>query len=56
MVFDVGRGGKVQSSSWMIRDAARNFVRSVRPWGEFYGWDAGKGWKLKRSISSPMNA
>jgi mannose-1-phosphate guanylyltransferase len=47
MVFGVGHGGKVQSSSWMIRDAARNFVRSVRPWGAFYGWDAGKEWKLK---------
>ena len=47
MVFSVGRGGKVQSSSWMIRDVSRNFLRSVRPWGEFYGWDAGETWKLK---------
>jgi mannose-6-phosphate isomerase-like protein (cupin superfamily) len=47
MVFNVGAGGKVQSSSWMVGDASRNFVRSVRPWGEFYGWDAGKEWKLK---------
>jgi cytidyltransferase-like protein len=46
-VFNVGKGGKVQSSSWMIRDAAKNFVRSVRPWGEFYGWNEGVGWKLK---------
>ena len=22
-------------------------MRSVRPWGEFYGWNEGKGWKLK---------
>ena len=47
MVFNVGRGGKVQSSSWMIRDASRNFLRSVRPWGEFYGWDTGKKWYVK---------
>lgn len=53
MVFGVGRGGKVQSSSWMIRDASRNFARSVRPWGEFYGWDAGKEWKLKTIYIGP---
>jgi D-beta-D-heptose 7-phosphate kinase/D-beta-D-heptose 1-phosphate adenosyltransferase len=47
MVFNVGAGGKVQSSSWMIGGASRNVVRSVRPWGEFYGWDAGAQWKLK---------
>ena len=53
MVFGVGRGGKVQSSSWVIRDASRNFVRSVRPWGEFYGWDAGAAWKLKTIYIKP---
>ncbi len=47
MVFNTGKGGKVQSSSWLARDASRNFVRSVRPWGEFYGWDSGETWKLK---------
>ena len=47
MRFNIGRGGKVQSSSWMIRDAARALVRSVRPWGEFYQWDQGKDWNLK---------
>lgn len=47
MVFNVGSGGKVQSSSWMVRDAARNFARSVRPWGEFYNWDKGRTWNLK---------
>ena len=53
LIFNVGHGGKVQSSSWMIRDAARNFVRSVRPWGEFYGWDAGRDWKLKTIYIEP---
>ncbi len=47
MVFNVGTGGKVQSSSWLTRDVSKNFLRSVRPWGEFYGWNAGKEWKLK---------
>jgi cytidyltransferase-like protein len=47
LVYNIGKGGKVQSSSWLARDASRNFARSVRPWGEFYGWDSGKEWKLK---------
>ena len=53
MVFNVGRGGKVQSSSWMIRDVSRNFLRSVRPWGEFYGWDTGKNWYVKTMYVKP---
>lgn len=47
MAFNVGHGGKVQSSSWMVRDAIRASSRSVRPWGEFYGWNKGQGWYLK---------
>jgi cytidyltransferase-like protein len=47
MVFNVGAGGKVQSSSWMINAARRPASRSVRPWGEYYAWDSGKGWNLK---------
>lgn len=47
VVYGVGHGGKVQSSSWMIRDATRSVARSVRPWGEFYAWDSGKTWHLK---------
>ena len=53
VVYNVGRGGKVQSSSWMVRDAARAFGRSVRPWGEFYGWDSGKKWYLKTIYVKP---
>lgn len=53
MAFNVGRGGKIQSSSWMIRDAARNVARSVRPWGEFYGWDKGEEWYLKTIYVRP---
>lgn len=52
-VFNVGRGGKIQSSSWMIRDAARGLARSVRPWGEFYQWDRGSGWNLKTLTIKP---
>lgn len=53
MKFNVGAGGKIQSSSWMIRDAARAFGRSVRPWGEFYNWDTGKEWHLKTLYVKP---
>lgn len=53
MRYNVGRGGKVQSSSWMIKDAARGIRRSVRPWGEFYQWDEGKGWNLKTLTIKP---
>jgi cytidyltransferase-like protein len=47
LVYNIGVGGKVQSSSWLAQGASRNFARSMRPWGEFYGWDFGKEWKLK---------
>lgn len=52
MVFNVG-GDKVQSSSWMIRGASRPVARTVRPWGEYYGWDSGKGWNLKTIYVKP---
>jgi len=53
VVYNVGKGGKVQSSSWMIRDASRHVARSVRPWGEFYGWDQGEWWYLKTLYIKP---
>ncbi|RJR13509.1 hypothetical protein C4585_01915 [Candidatus Parcubacteria bacterium] len=53
MCFNVGRGGKVQSSSWMIGDASRAFRRLVRPWGEMYNWDKGKKWNLKTIYVKP---
>lgn len=30
-VYNIGAGGKVQSSSWMIRDASKKLLRSARP-------------------------
>jgi cytidyltransferase-like protein len=50
MVYNVGKGGKIQSSSWMVRDAIREATRSTRPWGEFYGWDSGDAWYLKTLV------
>ncbi len=45
--YGVGRGGKVQSSSWMVKDAIKGALRSMRPWGEFTALDEGAGWYLK---------
>ena len=47
LVYNVGRGGKVQSSSWMINAARRPASKSMRPWGEYFSWDSGRGWNLK---------
>ncbi len=52
MAFNVG-GGKVQSSSWMIRGVSRPISKTVRPWGEYYGWDRGAGWNLKTVYIKP---
>jgi len=53
MVFNVGKGGKVQSSSWMINAARRPASKSERPWGTYYSWDSGKGWNLKTVYVRP---
>jgi mannose-6-phosphate isomerase-like protein (cupin superfamily) len=37
----------------MVKDAVRGMSRGVRPWGEFYGWDAGEDWKLKTIYINP---
>ena len=47
MVFGVGRGGKVQSSSSMVGNAVRSLAERVRPWGSWYNWDRGAQWNLK---------
>jgi len=52
-VYNIGYGGKVQSSSWMVKDAVKGIARSVRPWGEFYGWDSGDMWHLKTLTVKP---
>lgn len=52
MMFNIG-GGKVQSSSWMIKGAARPASRTMRPWGEYYGWDSGDRWNLKTIYIKP---
>ncbi|OGG72633.1 hypothetical protein A3A38_00120 [Candidatus Kaiserbacteria bacterium RIFCSPLOWO2_01_FULL_53_17] len=53
MIFGVGRGGKMQSSSWLLSKARRDSVRGIRPWGQFYEWDAGKEWYVKTLYIEP---
>jgi cytidyltransferase-like protein len=53
VVYNVGRGGKVQSSSWMVEAARRPASQTVRPWGTFFGWDSGKKWNLKTMYIKP---
>lgn len=55
MVFNVGAGGKVQSSSWMISNSLRPASKTVRPWGEYYGWDEGSEWNLKTIYIKPRS-
>ncbi len=47
MVYNVGAGGKIQSSSWMIRDAAEALKKHERPWGHFYNHHSLPGVHLK---------
>lgn len=47
MVFNVGKGGKVQSSSWMIADALESAKTSERPWGSFKNHHSMPGVHLK---------
>jgi cytidyltransferase-like protein len=55
LAYSVGRGGKVQSSSWIINAARKPASRTRRPWGEYYAWDAGKGWNLKTIYIKPKS-
>lgn len=47
MAFNVGDGGKVQSSSWMIADALDAIRTTERPWGSFKNHHSMPGVHLK---------
>ncbi|KKW19348.1 MAG: hypothetical protein UY63_C0016G0018 [Parcubacteria group bacterium GW2011_GWA2_51_10] len=38
-----------------LDEARKSVVRSVRPWGIFYGWDGGQKWYLKTHYVNPGN-
>jgi D-beta-D-heptose 7-phosphate kinase/D-beta-D-heptose 1-phosphate adenosyltransferase len=52
-IFNIGQGGKVQSSSWMIKDASRPSRETKRDWGSFFNWDRGSNWNLKTVYIKP---
>lgn len=52
MVFNIGYGGKVQSSSWLT-NAVKDVGREIRPWGQFRVLDAGKGYWTKTIVVDP---
>lgn len=47
MVFGIGKGGKVQSSSWLTDKVARKKVIVKKPWGEFENFEKEATWNLK---------
>lgn len=47
MVFGVGHGGKVQSSSWLTEKATRNKNIVKKPWGEYENFEKAEKWNLK---------
>lgn len=47
MAFNVGAGGKIQSSSWMIADALEAVRTTERPWGSFKNHHSMPGVHLK---------
>lgn len=53
MAYNIGAGGKMQSSSWMVRDAAEALKKNERPWGHFYNHHSLPGVHLKTLHVSP---
>jgi D-beta-D-heptose 7-phosphate kinase/D-beta-D-heptose 1-phosphate adenosyltransferase len=47
MIFGIGKGGKVQSSSWLTDKVARKKVIVKKPWGEFENFEKEATWNLK---------
>jgi len=47
MVFGIGRGGKIQSSSWLTEKAAKNKNIVEKPWGEYENLKKAEKWNLK---------
>lgn len=48
MVFNVGVGGKIQSSSWLVDGAIKNKKDvTYKPWGSYENLKTGKNWHIK---------
>lgn len=55
MAFNVGDGGKIQSSSWMIASAVEALKTNERPWGTFKNHHAMPGVHLKTLHVNPQS-
>ncbi len=53
MVFGVGRGGKVQSSSWLVKKVPLSTKVDVRPWGSMQTFTHQNGYWVKGISVSP---
>ena len=53
MVFDVGLGGKIESSSAMVRRVVQAVKRDVRPWGEMTVYEHQPSWWVKKMVIYP---
>ncbi|MDP3052539.1 MAG: adenylyltransferase/cytidyltransferase family protein [bacterium] len=54
MVFNVGPGGKIQSSSWLLKKCVNELQAKVhRPWGYFGVIEEGNGFKVKNILVKP---
>jgi len=53
MVFEVGRGGKVQSSSWLIDKVKNKYEVDIRPWGHMHILDSKKHFWVKSITVAP---
>lgn len=58
MIFGIGAGGKIQSSSWLTKAAAeaesdKGATFEVRPWGRFDILEDTDRWKIKRITVNP---
>lgn len=54
MVFNVGHGGKIQSSSWLLKKCVNELqAKTYRPWGYFRVIEEGTGFKVKKILVKP---
>ncbi len=54
MIFNIGHGGKIQSSSWLLAKCANGLQsKSYRPWGYFTVLEEGKNFKVKKVLVEP---
>ena len=54
MIFNVGRGGKIQSSSWLLsKYVNESHQKTLRPWGYFRVIEEGENFKVKKVVVKP---